>query len=171
MELMVSLVVLAVLLIIAVPSYRNFIVESRINAGASDLLAALQYARSEAVKRNNRVTVCASSTGTICQDADNWAQGWIVYVDADEGAGGTYEFDSANDPPLLRVHGPMAEGSTITADANVANYVSYVPDGRSQLIDGAAQSGTIGVCHNGSTVKGRNMVLALGRVQVGPRDC
>ena len=172
-ELLVTLVIVAILLSIAAPSYRDYIVESRVSAGASELVAAMQFARTEAVKRNGRVTICTSGTGTACAPAgtsDTWANGWMVYVDADEGAGGTYEYDSSVDT-ILRVHGALAEGSTITADANVASYLSYLSDGRSQLIDGASQAGTIGLCVTGSTVQGRDISLARGWVQVGNRVC
>jgi type IV fimbrial biogenesis protein FimT len=54
----------------------------RVEAGADTLVSDFRYARSEAVKRTNRVTICASSNGTSCTGAGAlWKDGWIVFVD------------------------------------------------------------------------------------------
>ena len=80
-ELMIAVIVLAILMAIAVPSFRNASLGSRLSAGANDLLASVQLARSEAIKRNQTITVCASSDGVACAAAGGWEQGWII-VDA-----------------------------------------------------------------------------------------
>jgi type IV fimbrial biogenesis protein FimT len=80
-ELMVALVVLAILVTIAVPSFRNASLGSRLSASANDLLASVQLARSEAIKRNQTITICASSDGATCAASGGWEQGWII-VDA-----------------------------------------------------------------------------------------
>ena len=79
-ELMVSLAVLAILLALAVPSFTNATLGSRLAGYANDLLASTQIARSEAIKRNAPVTLCASSNGTTCASSGGWQQGWIVLV-------------------------------------------------------------------------------------------
>src|SRR5262249_20780455 len=50
----------------------------RLNGFANSLRASVQIARSEAVKRNSGVTLCASSNGTSCAASGGWEQGWIV---------------------------------------------------------------------------------------------
>ena len=47
-------------------------------ASANDLLASVQLARSEAIKRNVAVTLCASADGTTCAGGGGWEQGWVV---------------------------------------------------------------------------------------------
>ena len=42
------------------------------------LVLALQMGRSEAAKRGQSITVCASADGDTCSGATNWATGWIV---------------------------------------------------------------------------------------------
>lgn len=72
-ELMVTVAVLAVLSAIAVPSFTNFINGSRLGSHSNDLLATLQYARSEAMRSNRRVTVCSSADGAACAaDGSQW---------------------------------------------------------------------------------------------------
>lgn len=70
-ELMVTLTVLAVLLAIATPSFKDFTAGQRAKAAAYDLATALVLARSEAVKRNTTVTLAPIT-------ADTWISGWTV---------------------------------------------------------------------------------------------
>lgn len=69
-ELMVALVLIAILAVMAVPSFRSFTANQQVKTASYDLLAALNYARSEAIKRNENVTVAAVG--------DDWAAGWQV---------------------------------------------------------------------------------------------
>jgi len=80
-ELMFTIVVLAVLLGIGVPNFRDFVRNSRLTAAANDLLADVNLARSEAVKRRVPVTLCKSANGTDCAAAAAAFTGWIVFVD------------------------------------------------------------------------------------------
>ena len=70
-ELLIALVVLAVLIGIAMPSFSNLILSQRIKAASFDVVASLAYARSEAIKRNGSITITPVS-GT------NWADGWTI---------------------------------------------------------------------------------------------
>jgi type IV fimbrial biogenesis protein FimT len=80
-ELMVTLAVAAVVLGIAVPSFTQSMRNNNSIAAGSELSVAINYARSEAVKRAKRVSLCASSDGLACLAADNWKEGWMVFVD------------------------------------------------------------------------------------------
>lgn len=75
---MVTLLVLAILLGIAVPSFRDAALSSRLTGYANDLVASVQVARSEAIKRNLTVTLCASEDGSTCADDVGWEVGWII---------------------------------------------------------------------------------------------
>lgn len=77
-ELMVTVVVLVVLVSVAVPSFDNIQLSSRLTSYSTDLVAGSQLARSEAIKRNAPVTLCASSNGTACATNGQWEAGWIV---------------------------------------------------------------------------------------------
>lgn len=81
-ELMITVVVLALLMAVAIPSFKNASLGSRLSAAANDLLASVQLARSEAIKRNVAVTLCASSDGATCAAAGGWEQGWIIVAAA-----------------------------------------------------------------------------------------
>lgn len=77
-ELMVAIMVLGILLGVAVPSFRDAALSSRLTAYANDLVASAQIARSEAIKRNAPVTLCASADGAGCEESGGWEVGWIV---------------------------------------------------------------------------------------------
>lgn len=77
-ELMVTITVLAILVGIAIPSFRNIIDNNRSLALAQEGQAALQYARSEAVKRKRNVTICRSVNKTACENGTDWSVGWLV---------------------------------------------------------------------------------------------
>lgn len=77
-EMMVAIAILAVLAMLAVPSYREASLSSQLSAVANELLASVQLARSEAIKRNRVVRLCTSVNGTTCAGTGDWSQGWIV---------------------------------------------------------------------------------------------
>lgn len=67
-ELVVTVLLIAILAALAAPSFRGFIADQQVRTAANDLLVALNYARSEAIKRNNSVTLQAVGGG--------WSEGW-----------------------------------------------------------------------------------------------
>ena len=80
-ELMVTVAVLAIISAIAFPSFTSLMNSNRLAGAANDLVGDLQYARSEAIRRNSRITVCASSDVTTCAGGAGGWQSWIVMVD------------------------------------------------------------------------------------------
>ena len=75
-ELMIAIAVLAVLLGIGIPSFQDTIRTNRVAAITNDLVGALQFARSEAVRRGEDVTVCSSNDQATC--SGTWSDGWVV---------------------------------------------------------------------------------------------
>jgi type IV fimbrial biogenesis protein FimT len=82
-ELMVTLAVASVLVIMAVPSFRNLTVSNALTTAANDMVGALNLARMEAVKRNASVQFCSDLAASNTSDALGAAcgtQGGAVYV-------------------------------------------------------------------------------------------
>lgn len=77
-ELLVTLVVLAVLLALAAPSMSKFVSNSRLRSSHGELVSALTLARSEATRRGLPVVVKARGTTVGSEFSD----GWDVFVDA-----------------------------------------------------------------------------------------
>src|SRR5690606_33716347 len=82
-ELMVTLAVLAVLASIAAPSFTGLINSNRLSSASNELVAALQLARMESVRRNTRVVLCRSTDGSSCAGAGDLWPAWVVFVDND----------------------------------------------------------------------------------------
>ena len=69
LELMIVVALVAVLIGISAPSMGEFIRNSRITGKANDLLAGLNVARTEAIKRRVPVTVCATDDSLEAEPA------------------------------------------------------------------------------------------------------
>lgn len=82
-ELIVTIAIASILLLIAIPSFQGFIANNEVDSTSNEFIESLTYARSEAVRRNLSVTICASNTSqTGCAGAVTWRQnGWLVFVD------------------------------------------------------------------------------------------
>lgn len=153
-ELMVTLALAGILMGVAVPSFTAVIDSNRLTTDANDLVTAINLARSEAIKRNLRVTLCKSANGSSCNANNNWSQGWIIFTDQNNDA--TYD---SNADTLLRVQANKANTISMVGDTNVANDISYIATGQSQL------SGTIKICDERTGNVGINVLLNnLGRV-------
>lgn len=83
-ELMVTVSVLAILITVAVPGFADLIRNTQAKAMTNGIVAALQFARSEAIKRNQQVNVCPGGVIADCAATPAapgaWADGWVVYV-------------------------------------------------------------------------------------------
>lgn len=164
-ELMVSIAVLAILLGIAAPSFRSMTATSDLRGVSNELITTLAQARSEAIKRGGRVTVCMSADGATCTATGGWEQGWIMFND-DTHSGATATIDSGE--TVLRVFPKTSNNIVIKGNMT---YVSYSADGLSRLMNGGFLAGTLQVC---STVTGianderaRKLVINnVGRVTV-----
>ncbi|MCL7745064.1 GspH/FimT family pseudopilin [Guyparkeria hydrothermalis] len=79
-ELMVTIVVAAVLLAIAIPGFGNLILSNRLTTVTNEWVTAVNVARSEAIKRNAAVAVCGATgdDGTAltngCATQANWGE-------------------------------------------------------------------------------------------------
>jgi type IV fimbrial biogenesis protein FimT len=80
LELMTALAVLAILAGVGIPAFRDIVRNNQIAAESGDMVTALTLARSEALKRGMRVSVCGAD-GDECSDEADWSGGWIVFTD------------------------------------------------------------------------------------------
>jgi type IV fimbrial biogenesis protein FimT len=105
-ELITAVAVLAVLVALAVPNFNDATLSARLNGFANNLVASAQVARSEAIKRNSTITLCASSDGATCAVSGGWEQGWVVLTDA---------------PAVLQVQQPLPTEFKVTQTGGTAN--------------------------------------------------
>ncbi|MES1930385.1 type-4 fimbrial pilin related signal peptide protein [Salinisphaera dokdonensis CL-ES53] len=122
LELLVTIAVAAILLAIAIPSYRSVVQRNAMAATVNDLVGDLNYARSQAVTRGQRVYVCKSSGNSACNAGGDWSQGWLVYVPDPDSTTPT----RAN---TLRVRGALEGQITISGNNNVDSVAFFDPNG------------------------------------------
>lgn len=147
-ELLVTLAVAAILVSVAIPNFQTFVASNRMASQANDLIAALNLARSEAVKRGSSVDVCASSDGSTC--TGGWASGWII-----KDASG-----------VIRVQQALTGNSTLTSAVTT---IPFRSNGRTSL----AASATLTLCPpSPAVVSGRTVSVELtGRPSVAAVTC
>lgn len=120
-ELMITLSIAAILLTVAVPNFIVFVQNNRLTGQANDVVTLLNLARSEAVKRGQRIAVCSRDTDTACAGTTNWDGGLLVFVDAN--ANGIADAGEE----ILRVRQGMENGNTLRAGA--AASIAYQSSG------------------------------------------
>ncbi len=162
-ELMVTISILAVLMSLAVPSFRGMIASTRLTSANNDLMAAFALARANAIKTGNRVTICMSANGTSCTTTGGWQQGWISFIDTTRSSASA-TVDSGE--TILTTSGALA--ADVVVKGNLP-YISYSADGQSKTIQGGFNSGTIRVCSTSSGLsddkRARNLTLnSAGRI-------
>ena len=127
-ELMVTITMISIVLMLGVPSFQSSIRNSVLTASINEFIAALNFARGEAIKRGVNVTVrrtsapCPSTSSSV-----GYEGGWQVFTDVN-GHGCN---DSSSDQ-VLRTHASLNTGFTLWGNNSVVNYISYQPDGTSQ---------------------------------------
>lgn len=80
-ELIITVVVLAILAMIAAPSMVNLIKSSKIKTTSSAIVDFMQQARSEAIRTGRPVRICArEDSSTECVDATQWNVGLVMQI-------------------------------------------------------------------------------------------
>ena len=157
LELMITLVIAGIIIAIAVPSFQNLIIDSRLNSTTSELADAVRLARSEALKRNRPVIFCQIDPATpgTCVSSGAW-KGWAMH-------------DSQDDEPVLRVGTLDNFGSTIRVSSDISGQsAAFSGDGLIRSAGSLITDRTITVCAtSGTGDKTRKVVFgAAGRVSV-----
>jgi type IV fimbrial biogenesis protein FimT len=164
-ELIVGLALVLILLTLAVPSFKDLIQSNRLMTAVDDLLSALQLARSEAIKRGIRITLCKSADGASCAVNGGYDQGWVVFADSNNNAA----IDSG-ELIIRRFQAVSTNGAmTINGNTPVAHYISYLPSGAPTLTTGAFQAGTLTICAMPKAY--RIIINRVGRIRTEPVAC
>ncbi len=113
-ELMIAMIISAVILTIAMPSFRSYIQIHQANKEIRNLRNDLQFARSEAQKEGQTVTACVSADGITCTTGQDWQSGWILFSDPNN----NQQIDSSTDV-LLRIQTGLSSRNVITTTPGV----------------------------------------------------
>ncbi len=160
-ELLVTIAIAAIMMTVAIPSFRDFILNSRRTSQVNEFVLALTYAKSEAVKRGVRVSVCSRATDATCAASPTWDNGWLVFVDND--GGGTVNGADL----VLQVRATLEGGNSMRA--GTSDPVTFQNTGFSP-----ASNDTFTLCDSRGIAEGRRIVISnQGRVrtQTGAAAC
>ncbi len=105
-ELMIILTIVGVLMALAAPNYRDFVRRNRLTTQSNEFIAAVQFTRAEAIRRNRNVTLSATD------DSDNtneWGKGWQVL----------------DDTTLLRVAPTLPGALALDSSVNNVNEITF----------------------------------------------
>ncbi|HEY4066675.1 MAG TPA: Tfp pilus assembly protein FimT/FimU [Burkholderiaceae bacterium] len=142
-ELLVVIAIAAILTMIAIPGFTDMIQRNRVSGEVNSFVGDLQYARSEAIKTGQTVSICPSSDGSSCLGTNAWQSGWIVFTDVNgNGAVDTSATPSANDN-VLRKRAAWTGGDTflpILPNATGTTVITYGRMGFATNLNGALAS-------------------------------
>lgn len=84
-ELIITLSIAIVLLTIAVPSFQTVMTTNTLATTTNTIIASIALAKSEAVTRGKRVSICPSrntnDSEPVCDIDGHWSDGWIMFID------------------------------------------------------------------------------------------
>lgn len=160
-ELLVTIAVALVFIGLAVPSFFHIRQNNNAVLLTNHVAGAFNYARAEAIKRGESVSVCASANDqqTACGNAGDWTNGWLIFVDND----GDGVLDAGDE--VLRTGPVLDPGAIFTAPAAV---VTFNSEGFA-----AAGSGVFNMSATGCDGNhGRTLTLSnTGRVSIATVAC
>jgi type IV fimbrial biogenesis protein FimT len=130
--MMTTLAVASTLIHTGVTSFQALLGNNRLTTQANLLMQSIVLARSEAIKRNTRVT--------LAKIGENWEDGWIGFVDSNANA----TLDEGEE--LLVAQSALPGNLLLTGNRSVRSYISYTGQGHSEKINGAFQAGRLMLC-------------------------
>ena len=160
-EALVVMALIAILLILAVPSLASLQRSSELRASASAFFAAVQSARAEAMKRG-------TDTYMVPASGNSWATGWTLYADVDRS-----QTLTSNDVVIAQA-GAIAARTSVTsglADATEfagasGKFIRFNGGGFPLAMDGSFRGGAIEFGVTGSTERRRVVLNAVGRIRL-----
>ncbi|MCP4392549.1 MAG: prepilin-type N-terminal cleavage/methylation domain-containing protein [Gammaproteobacteria bacterium] len=154
LELMIILGVVSILMMIAIPSMTTFSQNDRLTTNINSMVGHLAYARSEALKLSQQVVICSSNDAATC--SGGWADGWIVYIDAD--ADNSFTAGEV----VIRAQQALGGSNTLTA-TGIGSQITY--DNRGFV--NAASIGSLLLCDDRTGPHGKRLrITATGRVRL-----
>lgn len=148
-EVMVVIIIVAILLAVAAPGYRELVGNNRIVSEVYALRATLSHARTEALARRATVVVCPTADGAACADSDDWSTGYLAFVDTDgDGAA------DPTDPDEEVIQRETDERSVDIEFDNAARMVRFGTDGIA-----LGSEGIFTFCDDRGVKKARGLIL------------
>lgn len=147
--------VAAFLIAITVPNFRVFVQNGHITTQVNDLIADVNFARSEAIKRGSFVAVCRSANGTTCAGGGNWRDGRLIYVDANNN--GILDVGIGSNDTVIRFREALGSADSTLNTASGPDPLVFGPRGAVNI----AAPVNYTFCDMRGSAKGKRMTLNL----------
>lgn len=82
-ELMMTMVIVALLTGIAIPSFSATLARQKQRVEIDALFHAIHLARKESIMRRKVVSLCPSTDGDQCSGSRDWSTGWLMFENED----------------------------------------------------------------------------------------
>lgn len=162
-ELVIAIAMLGIIMAIAMPFFTSIIQNNYSVSMSNNLTTSLLFARSEAVKRNSPVSLCATADSTFTSCGSQWVLGWIIFTDAN----GNGVLNSAD--RILRIERLAGENASITPSPNI-NVVTYNNVGFPMPSSANVTFQIYGVGCRGDYIRNINISIT-GRVTTASATC
>lgn len=188
-EMMVTIALAAIVMALAAPSLQGIIENNRLSSTTNSLITALNLARSEAITRGMRVSVCKAAAHESSQESGKyvlddplacdretcdpatgdhcWERGWLVFSDSDRNNMVDDDGDSslceAGEDCVIRVYDVLPSNMTLRANIRIKDRVAFKSDGSV-----AGSNGTFSICFgmNGKNYRQIKLNNIAGRARL-----
>ncbi|MEO6139059.1 MAG: GspH/FimT family pseudopilin [Luteimonas sp.] len=140
-ELMVAVTIMGILLAFAIPNFESFVNTNRLASAANEMIASIQTARMESLRRNNRVVVCLSSSPGSATPSCNTTgiTGWVTFLDVDK----TGTFTTGD---KLLMASTLKDRVVVLTSPSVTGKVIFRSDGFAWTSANTLLNGTVEFC-------------------------
>jgi type IV fimbrial biogenesis protein FimT len=126
-ELMVTMMIGAALMTVGVPSVRTFQRNAELTSASNNLIAAVNVARGEAMKRGTNAMVIPRG---------EWSKGWVVFIDQDRDG----KYSAATDITIFEQS--LAAGSSLAVSGST-DYLLFDGSGYAKTMAGGFGATTL----------------------------
>jgi type IV fimbrial biogenesis protein FimT len=160
LELLTTITIIAVLASIAIPTFRSVRDSNAMATSVNLFLTQLHLARSSAVTRERRITLCPASDPQTCNnDHTAWREGYLIFQDSNKNR----QRDS--DEQLISYQERSDSQIKIVSSSRARNRISYLPMGRAWF-----SNTTVRFCHRQRPELNRAIIVSNnGRVRQSKR--
>jgi type IV fimbrial biogenesis protein FimT len=165
-ELVATLAIASILVAVAAPAFGNLIKDTRLSTTTNDFLGVLQLTRSQAIRSQHYTILCKSPSGSECDDAAGWNEGWIAFEDRNrdrhcQDANGDLRCDLDNGLIFLS-RAALPTSFSMKASGNASKRMRFGPGG-----DTAGYMTTFILCDDRGDSEARGVKIAItGRARV-----
>lgn len=155
-ELIIVLVIIGIVASLG-SNFARLVIRQEISTQTNEVIASLKLARTAAITRKTRITLCQSTLGLECERGTDWGKGWIMFTD-----GNNNRLIDAGEE-VIQFHPGLNKRTSLFWRGSLGTnyYLSFFKSGSSN------KAGSFWVCSDTSLLKqARRVVLArTGRVR------